>query len=136
VNPEEQADLEAIFGKDALEKQARRASDRRTEGWARREGSALPDMRRGSKAVPLDPLDFDAPEPTSRNRFRNPVVDPVAQRKVRTKSGQPRNYQTALTLEEYTARVAKHEADNAAALEAARLELEERPQLLHRWLFR
>ena len=53
MNPEDQADLEAIFGKDALRAKAREISDRRAEGWARRKGSALPDMRKGAKAMPV-----------------------------------------------------------------------------------
>ena len=60
MKPEEQEDLEAVFGKDAV-RQAMRQSDRRAEGFAGRKGSALPDMRRGKKptyskyqAVPID----------------------------------------------------------------------------------
>jgi len=68
MNPDEQADLEAVFGKDALEAIAKNQSDRRAEGWARRKGSTLPDMRRGKNprnskfdALPLDPRDLNFP---------------------------------------------------------------------------
>ena len=143
MNPADQKAFEEIFGQDALKAVAKKASDaagRRVEGWARTKGSALPDMRKGKKprgsgydAVPMDPRDGGATrgretlepnqplaaQPKARDRYREPVVEPVAKRKVRTKSGKPQNYQVALTAEEHAARAAKLEADNAA-IEAAR----------------
>ncbi len=128
MNPEDQADLEAIFGKDALRKKAREISDRRAEGWARRKGSALPDMRRGVGAKPVDPRDSagdDGPPalinpqglPATavgkrgrRLRLEVPAVEPAVVMEVPNLSGKARNYRVALNAEEYAEKLAELDA--------------------------
>jgi hypothetical protein len=141
VNPEEQQDLEDVFGKAAVTQYLGRVSDRRAEGYARRKRSTLPDMRKGEKAgqyrfVPADPQasfgegggrgaaagESDRPSGRkgSRDRFREPRVEPVKRQSVTVK-GKRQTIQGAYTLDQHKAKVASVEAENAAGLEAARM---------------
>ncbi len=143
VNPDELADFEAVFGRDALRARSEK-SDRRSESAARKLGGTLPDMRRGDKpsavgpkgdwkrtprtfrTVPVDPSDsagdwwtgpraglsdLDKPgslsRPKARDRFREPTAS-------------VQGYGRALTREEYEGELAKLDAENEAALAAAR----------------
>ena len=148
MNPSEQRDLEDVFGPEGAAKVAgftkgppgAAVSDRYAENFARRKGSALPDMRnggkvRGHRVTPLNPQEggddgqgsFELPQdtaPPKGARFRKPVVDASAMRKVRNKAGNSYNTKVALTLEEYRERMARLEVSNAEALAAARADRE------------
>lgn len=117
MNPADEADFRAVFGDAKLPAASRPRSDRWAEGWARRRGSTIPDMRRGAhkSTAAVDPLDPSGE--SDRPRAAVSGLDAAqfpAKRKLqapRVPTGRVRGGVTvALTLEEFTAELAKIDA--------------------------
>ena len=138
MRPEDRVEAEEVFGEEAVRDlfDARgRQSDRRTEGWARKHGAPITDMRAGKPSGRLryvDPLD-DAGDSWTGPRSGASELDKPHRVRFREPTVGVGN--TTLTREEYLERLAKLEAKNEewrAIARAARELAEEakRPPLL------
>ena len=103
-------------------------SDRWAEGWSRRHGGPIPDVRsgdHGGRDILVDPLpDPDhavaqAKKPRASRRRLTPKAAPTEQLLVVMTKGRPLRTRCALTREEYNAHMATLELDAAGRAEAA-----------------
>ena len=112
------------------------ARDRRTEGWARRSGGPIPDMRRGTKGSPTDTTDTAgdalAADPSrsalsgidraevvaERLLLGEPSVPTERQKTVTSRTGRKSKATVALIRDEYERELAKLAAKKAAPRKA------------------